>query len=151
MKYNTEIIVKVPRDEFISKFDNFENLRHWQQGLISAEHLSGSPGELGAKMQLNYDFGNRKMELIEIITKHNLPSEIHATYSAKGINNIQKNYFKRTSEGYTKWISESEFVPLNLKMRLLTFFMPRAFKKQSLKYMKDFKNFVENGISVQDA
>ncbi len=147
MKIITEIVVKIPRNEFISKIDNVENLKYWQSGFSSAEHLSGVPGELGAKMRLIYNFGNRKMELIETIAKRKFPEEFHANYTTKGMNNIQENYFERTSEGFTKWISKNEFLPLNFMTRLYTIFMPNAFKKQSEKYMQDFKNFAENAIN----
>lgn len=151
MKYTTEIIVEVPVEEFINKFDNTENMKHWQKGLVSAEHISGTPGEFGAKMKFNYKFGKRDMELIETITHKNLPHEFHGTYSAKGMLNIQENYFNTTANGYTNWVSKSEFIPLGLTMRIMTTLMPRAFKKQSLIYMKNFKNFAEKGISVNHA
>ncbi len=148
MLYTTEIIVEVPLETFIKKMDNPENMKHWQRGLTSFEHISGIPGEFGAKMKLNFKIGKRKMELIETITKRNMPYELHASYSAKGVNNIQKNYFEETPDGHTKWVSKSEFIPLGFTMKLLTAFMKGAFKKQSLQYMKDFKNFAEKGISV---
>ncbi len=151
MNYTTDIVVNLPIEEVIVKMDNVENLKHWQRGLVAAEHVSGIPGQLGAKMKLTYDFGNRKMELIETITKRNLPHEMHATYKTKSMHNSQENYFKRTSEGFTKWTSKSEFLPLTFFMRLMTIFMPSTFKKQSLKYMQDFKNFAENGTSVINA
>ena len=151
MKYTTEIKVEVPLDEFIRKMDNVENRKHWQRGLVSAEHISGDLGELGAKMKLNYKFGRREMELIETVTKRNFPKEFHANYTTKSMHNVQENYFESTNDGFTKWTSISEFLPLNLVMRILLFVMPSTFKKQSLKYMKDFKNFAEKGTSVANA
>ncbi|MEH6535505.1 MAG: SRPBCC family protein [Psychroserpens sp.] len=151
MKYTTEITVNVPLDEFIKKMDNVENMKHWQHGLIYAEHVSGDPGDLGSKMKLTYQFGKRKMEIIETITKRKFPYEFHANYTSKTVHNVQQNYFEKTSNGFTKWISKSDFLPLNLVMRIMLFMMPRAFKKQTLKYMQDFKNFAENGTSVANA
>jgi hypothetical protein len=151
MLYTTEIIVKVPLDIFIKKMDNIDNLKHWQRGLLSTEHISGNPGELGSKIKLNYKFNKRYMEIIETITKSNFPNEFHATYNGKGMNNLQKNYFTETADNYTKWTSINEFIPLNFSMRVMLFLMPSAFKKQSLKYMQDFKNFAENGTSVTNA
>ncbi|MGS2727831.1 SRPBCC family protein [Psychroserpens sp. BH13MA-6] len=148
MQYTTEIKVNVPLEEFIRKMDNVENMKHWQRGLVSAEHISGDPGQLGAKMQLNYKFGRRRMQLIETITKRNLPNEFHANYTTKSMHNIQKNFFEKTNDGFTKWTSKNEFLPLNLVMRILLYLMPSAFKKQSMKYMQDFKNFAEHGTSV---
>lgn len=151
MLYTTEIIVKVPLDVFATKMNNIDNMKHWQSGLQSTEHISGHPGELGSKIKLTYKFDKRNMEIIETITKSDFPNEFHAIYTTKGMNNIQKNYFSETSDGYTKWTSKSEFTPLSFAMRIMLFLMPSAFKKQSLKYMKAFKNFAENGTSVAHA
>lgn len=151
MKYTIETIIKLPRNEVIKKMDNTDNMKHWQKGLISAEHISGTPGEVGAKMRLNFKFGKREMELIETIAKRNFPKEFHATYDTKGMHNIQQNFFQQTPEGYTKWVSECEFLPTSFTLRMMTLLMPGAFKKQSKKYMADFKNFAENGISVANA
>uniref|UniRef100_UPI00404B7C87 SRPBCC family protein n=1 Tax=Gelidibacter sp. TaxID=2018083 RepID=UPI00404B7C87 len=151
MNYTTEIIVEVPLDTFVKIMDNPENMKHWQRGLISFEHISGTPGEFGAKMKLNFKMGKRHLELIETITKRNFPNEFHAFYSTKGADNFQENYFEETPEGFTKWTSKSEFVPLGLTMKLLTVFMKSVFKKQSLQYMKDFKNYAEKGISISNA
>lgn len=148
MRYSCEIVINRPVDEVISKLDSPQNLRHWQFGLISTEHLSGTPGELGAKMRLKYRFGRREMELIETVLKRAFPQEFHASYTTKGMRNIQKNYFRKTKNGHTKWISESEFQPTTMRMKAMLFLMPSAFKKQSLKYMSDFKDFVEDGKSV---
>ncbi len=148
MKYTTEIIIDLPRAKFVEKLDNPENMKHWQKGLVSYKQLSGIPGQEGAKMELNYDMGKRKLTLIETIIKRNLPYEFHATYDAKGVHNIQKNYFNDIGENTTKWISEAEFEFSGFLMKAMAFLMPGAFKKLSLKYPQDFKAFAEEGISV---
>jgi len=150
MKYAIDIIIEKPRDEVIKKMDNADNMKHWQKGLVAAEHISGTPGEIGAKMRLTYIIGKRKFELIETITKRDFPDEFHGTYSTEAMHNIQENYFEDTINGHTKWISVSEFKPTNFTMRAMIFLMPRAFKKQSKTYMKDFKNFVENEVSINN-
>lgn len=151
MQYTTEILIKKTIDEVIRKMDTVDNMKFWHIGLFSTEHISGIPREFGAKMKLNYDFGNRKMELIETITKQDFPNEFHATYNTNGLRNIQRNYFDSTPKGYTKWVCKNEFEPTTFKMNAMLFLMPRAFKKQTKKYMKNFKYFVENGISVANA
>lgn len=148
MMYTTEIKISLPIDQVIKKMDNVENLKHWQRGLVSAEHIIGAPGALGSKMKFNYRFGKRSMQLVETITRRNFPNEFHATYDTKGMHSIQENYFERTQEGYTKWVIKSEFLPLNFSRRLMIIVSPNMFRKQSKKYMQDFKNFVENGTSV---
>ena len=151
MKYRIEIIINKPLDEVIRKLDNVNNIKHWQRGLIGIEHISGTPGEVGAKMRLKYKMGKREFDLVETITKRNFPHEFHATYSTSTMKSTQENYFEETTDGSTKWISSSEFQPGNFIMRVMAFLMPGAFKKQSYKYMVDFKNFVENGSSVAES
>ena len=151
MKYSIDITIELPRDEVIKKMDNTDNMKHWQKGLVSTEHISGTPGDIGAKMQLNYKLGKREFNLIETITKNNFPEEFHATYNTKGMHNVQENFFEETPEAHTKWISKCEFVPSGFMMRVMIFLMPGAFKKQSMKYMVNFKNFAEKGTSVADA
>ncbi len=148
MKYSTEIIINMPREQVIEALNNPENMKHWQKGLIGYELLEGTPGSKGAKMKLDYAMGKRSMSLIETITDNNFPEEFHATYDTKGVHNIQKNYFLDWENNTTKWVSESEFQFQSVAMKLMGWLMPGAFKKQSLKYLTDFKNFVETGSSV---
>ena len=151
MEYTNEITINLPREAVIKKLDSTENMKHWQRGLVAVEHLEGIPGQLGAKMKLSYKFGKRDMELIETITKRDFPKEFHANYDAKNAHNIQKNYFEELPDGNTKWISHSEFLFSGFMMKLMGWLMPSAFRKQSLKYMEDFKAFAEDGTSVANA
>lgn len=143
MNFIAEIEIDLPRAEVLHKLTNTDNYRFWHDGFHSAEHISGEIGQFGAKMKLIYRFGNKQKIWIETITKRDLPFQMHANYSNDGLINFQRNYFNENSEGVTKWISKNEFIPTNLKMRLITIFMPDIFKKQILKQMKKFKKFAE--------
>ena len=57
-------------------------------------------------------------------------------------------FFEEIDNNKTKWTSKNEFIPTNFMLRMMTLLMPGAFKKQTKKYLNDFKNFAENGISV---
>ena len=149
MKYTTEVLIDLPREEFIKKLDNSDNMKHWMRGLVSYEHLSDNPGTEGAQMNMEFQMGKRNMKMVETIIKKNLPDEFHMTYDTKGVHNIQKNYFKEEG-GKTRWISESEFQFEKIGMKLMALVMPGAFKKQSKIIAEDFKNFAENGVSVLD-
>ncbi|NDV45115.1 SRPBCC family protein [Flagellimonas sediminis] len=150
MKYTTQILVDIPRDEFIKKLDNPDNMKHWQRGLTQYEQLSKNPGQEGAQMSLSYQMGKREVTLVETIIKKNLPEEMHASYDAKGVHNLQKNYFKDEG-GKTRWVTETDFQFSGFGMKLMGLLMPRAFKKQTLIYMQDFKKFAEEGISATDS
>ena len=152
MKYTTEVIVNVPREELVQKMDNPANMKHWQKGLLGYKLLDKeNPSQVGAKMELEYKRGKKSMILTETIVKNNFPSEFHATYDAGGVHNIQQNYFEVIDANTTKWRSESEFQFSNFMMKVMGFLMPGAFKKESQKYLNAFKAFAENGTSVSEA
>ena len=143
MKYSNEVIINLPLDKVIELFDSEENLFKWQPELISFEHFSGDKGEVGAKSKLHYKMGKREVEMVETITVKNLPKEFSGTYEAKGVWNEVKNYFEAIDENTTRWHSDCDF-EFSGFMKIMAFFMPGAFKKQSQKYLDQFKTFAES-------
>ena len=142
MKYTTEIDINQPVNKVVELFDNPDNMKEWMEGLQSFETISGTPGEEGAKAKLKYKMGKREIEMIETITKRNLPDEFTGTYEAKGVFNIVNNRFIPIGDNKTKYVTEQEF-QFSGFMKMMGMFMPGAFKKQSLKYMNAFKEFAE--------
>jgi carbon monoxide dehydrogenase subunit G len=103
MKYSTEIEINKPIEEVVAKFDNADNMSKWMEGLQSFEHLSGTPGQPGAKSRLKFKMGKREIEMIETINVRNLPQEFSGTYEAKGVYNTVRNKFVKISENKTKY------------------------------------------------
>lgn len=87
--------------------------------------------------------GKREIEMTETITVRNLPDEFSGTYEAAGVFNIVKNKFEKISENKTKYFTENEFQFKGF-MKIMAWIIPGAFKKQSMKYLKSFKQFAEN-------
>jgi len=143
MRYKTEVIINLPRERVIELFDSFENLKKWQEGLVSFEHISGDPGRPGAKTRLLYDMGRRRMEMIETIIERDLPDEFSGTYDASGVHNIVHNYFYDEGER-TRWVLDSEF-QFRSFMRIMSLFIPGSkFREQTRSSMEAFKRFAEN-------
>ena len=142
MKYTSEIEINKPIDKVIELFDNADNMSKWMEGLQSFEHLSGTPGQPGARSRLRFKIGKREMEMIETVKTRNLPDEFTGVYEANGSLNIVKNKFVKLSDTRTKYITEHEFQFKGF-MKFIAALMPMVFKKQSLKYLKAFKNFAE--------
>lgn len=141
--YTVEITIDKPRSRVVELFDNPDNLKHWMPGLVSFEPLSGKPGEVDSKARLTFMMNNRKLEMIETITKRALPDEFNGTYEAKGVFNIVNNRFIDIDGKSTRYVSEQEFQMKGI-MKLFAWIMPGVFKKQSMKYLTDFKAFVES-------
>lgn len=144
MKYTNEIIIDQPLSKVIELFDNPDNLKKWMEGCVSFEHISGIPGRPGAKSKLIFKSRNREREMIETVTVRDLPREFSGTYEIKGAWNLNKNFFHELPGGKTKWVAESEFEFSSFLMKMMGALMPGAFKKQSLKFMMNFKAFAED-------
>ena len=102
--------------------------------------MEGSPGQVGAKSRIKYNV--KAFELIETITVKNLPDEFSGTFEAKGMFNKINNYFTEEGPNKTTWTSVNEFVPSGF-LKILAWLMPGSFKKSSMKYLSNFKEFAE--------
>ncbi len=141
MKYKTEVMIDLPRDQVVAIFDDPDSLPKWQEGFVSMEHQSGEYGKAGMVSLLKYDNNGRKMELTETIESRNLPEAFIAIYETKGVWNRHENYFFDEGDK-TRYVTDTEFKCTGF-MRLFTFFLPGMFKKETLKQMNAFKTFAE--------
>lgn len=143
MKYEIEVKINLPREKVIELFNNPDNMKYWQPGLLSFEHISGEAGQVGAKSRLHYKMGKREIKMIETITVNNLPHEFSGTYEAKGVWNQVQNYFMDLDDNKTLWKSVNEFKGTGF-MKIMMFLMPGMFKKETCKYLLNFKEFAES-------
>lgn len=147
MKYSNEIIIDLPRDEVIKKFNDPDSAFKWMEGLQSWDVISGEQGEEGTKSKMVFKSRGRTMEMEEEITKKDLPDMMNFVFTAKGVTNWNDNRFESIDENRTKWVQSNVFKFKGM-IKVMAFFMPGAFKKQSVKYMNDFKQYAEKGVDV---
>ncbi len=149
MKYQCSIIIDLPLNEVIQKLDNPDHLKHWMPNLIRYEIVQGKPGEEGSKMKLFFKQGKKQMETTETIITNNLPDELVSTYEMKNVWNKQDNLFEKMEENKTLWTSHNVFKFSGLWMNLLFFFLgTNSFRKETMKFMRNFKLFAEQGVSL---
>lgn len=145
MRYQLELDIDLPRGRAVELFLDPDNLAKWQPDLVSVEHISGDgPRDVGAKTRQIHKMGGRDVEVIEIITAHNYPDEFSATYESDGVWNLIENRLLEASAERTHWVLQSELRCSSFVMRLMTIFLPGMFKKQTLTFMKRFKEFAES-------
>ncbi|MEN8839269.1 MAG: SRPBCC family protein [Flavobacteriales bacterium] len=142
MKYTIETTINRPKKEVVALYDNIPNLYKWMEGLESVKLISGEEGKKGAKTEMVFKTPKRVMTMTETILQNDLPDKMVTSYQADGVYNIIFTEFHENGEQTLyRTIQEFKFKGF---MRIIGFFFPKAFKKQSLKYMEDFKTFVEN-------
>jgi hypothetical protein len=151
MQYVTSIAIDLPRTRVIELFDDADNLPKWQRGLLSFEPISGEPGSVGSRSRLVFQMGKRQMEMIETITRRDLPDAFDGTYDIEGTHNIVQNRFYEVGPNQTLWESHNVFEFGSWPMKLIGLVFPGMFKAQSMKYAEDFKAFAERGVVVRQA
>jgi len=149
MKYELSIEIDLPLNDVADAFSDTNQLADWQRGFISITSTEGEPGKEGSKSELKYKMGKRKIDMLETITRNDLPDAFSAIYEARGVWNLQENTFTPITESKTRWTSRSEFVMQSIALKLFAILLPGMFKKQSYQYMTDFKAWVENDESVR--
>jgi hypothetical protein len=130
--------IELPRDDVVRLFDSSENMFHWQNGIQSFEHVSGQPGQPGAKSRMIYQQGNQRIELTETITTRDLPDEFCGIYAWDSGRNTLENRFLEWGPGTTRWESTCRYEMDTLLLKLKGFLMPGNLKKQNLKFMNNF-------------
>ena len=143
MRYTIEMEIAQPRATVVALFDDPDNMKRWQPGLVSFEPLDGEPGTEGARARLRYRMGKREMEMVETITERSLPDELVATYETGNVWNKVRNRFLEAGPETTRWILSTEFRFHGLLMRTMGLLAPWAFKRQSRQFMEQFKTFAE--------
>lgn len=144
MKFNCSVEIDLPVDQVTTLWSNPENLKHWQDGFVSMDQISGEPGEPGSKSKMIYGSGKRKIELVETIKTNDLPREFSGKYEAKEMVNLMTNRFQALGENQTRWEAEIEYIQFNGFMpKLMATLMPGMFRKQTQKWLDQFKQFAE--------
>jgi len=142
MRYTLSNTINKPLEEVIGKFKDPDGVKHWMEGLQKIEHISGTPGELGAKSDFYFLHKKKEMKISETILEQNLPKQIKFAYqSPMGYNEVEM-VFEKLSENSTTQTNNSYF-ELKGFMKIMGFLMKGMFKKQSLKFMTAFKSYVE--------
>ena len=145
MKFTCSVDIDLPRAKVVALFDNSENMKYWQDGFISFEHLAGIPGEVGAQSNITYKMGRKSMVLVETITENNLPKTFHGTYEGDFGKNTMHNFFEELGSDKTRWRAELEYLEANgIIMNLMTKVFPSIPRKQTQKWMDQFKKFAED-------
>ncbi len=144
MQFTCHTDINAPMHIVIALFENPDNLKEWQDGFISIEPISGTPGEVGATAKLRYE----KLELIETILRNELPKEFKANYEHKHMVNTMSCKFIKMDTGVTRLEQEIHYTKFNgFLPKLLVKLFPGIFKKQVQKWLNQFKTFVEKQSS----
>jgi hypothetical protein len=144
MKFTCTVEVDISPEQAAALFTDKSTLKDWQNGFVSAEPLSGTEGAVGSKAKLTYDTGKHRMELLETVKVNDLPREFTALYEHEHMTNTMTNRFIPLAGGGTRVETDIHYIKFNGFMpKLMSFIMPGMFRKQTQKWLDEFKAFTE--------
>ena len=145
MNYRCSVDIDLGIETVAKLWADERHFKAWQDGFQSIERLTGSPGAVGATSKIVYQQGSQRIELTETILSNNLPEEKKALYEHVHMTNTQITRFERITETKTRYISEVEYTKFKALMpKLMAKIFPGMFRKQSQKWMNQFKAFAES-------
>ena len=144
MEFTCSVTINQPIEKVTELFNNPDNLKEWQDGFVRMEHLIGEPGAVGSQTKLVYLIRGKEMELIETILVNELPFEFTGRYEAKTMVNTMKNTFTPLGDNQTQYDAYLQYTEFNgFIVKAMAFLMPGMFKKQTQKWLNQFKAFAE--------
>ncbi len=144
MKHKGSIDINQSLNKVAELFADPENLKEYQDGFLKKELISGKKGEVGAVSKMFYKHGNHDMELVETITKNELPYSFEASYHHKHMDNTMKCNFVTLSDNKTRYEFEYEYTRINWVMpKLMAILFPGMYRKPAEKWLRQFKEFAE--------
>lgn len=119
-------------------------LHEYQNGFQNKKTIQGEAGTKDAVSKMYYKMGNREMVLTETILANNLPDSFEAFYHHKDMDNTYKCTFKALSDDKTLYKTEVHYTRIDWFLpRLFAILFSGMYRKQSYRWMENFKNFVE--------
>ena len=134
MKFELEKVIERPRAAVAKLYADRPRIKEWLPGLVEYRHLSGEPGQPGAKAELVV----KRFTVVETVTDRNLPDSFsHSAEWGKNCIPIE-NIFEELSPSSTKWTLEAE-----IKGWIIGGILGGREEEFKSKYMEPFKKFAE--------
>jgi hypothetical protein len=146
MKYKCEVIVNKPKELVVELYRNPQFFKEWQDGFIDMTLPDKTDKKINYHAIYQYKvMGNKIINLEERILNDLLPDSFEATYSTDDMANSMKSTFIKSSPTSTKLIAELEYYYFEgILPKMMSIFMKWSFKKQTQKWLNQFKTFAES-------
>jgi len=140
MKFNCEVSISLPKLKVVELWKDEKNLVHWQDDFVGIDLISGEKATVGSQYLIRY----KKLELKETLLEYNMPDSMLGLYEHKMMSNTMKNTFSVINENQTLWKAEIEYTQIKGFMKIISKLFPSLFKKQTQKWLNQFKQFAES-------
>ena len=146
---NKKLIIEIEINSNLQKvvdtYVDLNSFSKWQNGFQSHQIIHGIYLQKDTKSKIIYKNRNNTIELIETILSNNLPNELEALYEHKHIINIATSKFIQINENRARLEYTVEILELRgFMIKIMSKLFPNMFRKQTKKWLENFKRLVEN-------
>ena len=145
MKITSQVTINCPLETVWRFFDNPDNLNKWLTNLERYEHLSGEPGQVGAKSKQTFKENGRTAVLFEEITERIEQQNFSGIFTAPNMmHSIIEITFKNMGDESTEVTSCQDMRMEKIIFRLITPLMKGSIQKRQSGDLENLKKAVEN-------
>lgn len=142
MKYEITVEIDQLLEPTVKELRSVDAAFKWMEGLKAFDLYEGELEEVGSVYKMVFDNKGKEQVMFETILSFNPPKEITMLYEMGGVKNECINLFiEQDGKTYYRMITSFKFP---FVMRLFMWMFKPMFKKQTLKSMIAFKEYVEN-------
>lgn len=143
MHCNSTTIINRSVKEVWQYFTDPNHLKEWLTGFERLEHLSGTPGTVGATSKQHYTINGKPFELLETITKRVEFRQFSGTMSNEMLHSTIHNYFTGL-EGKKTEVRSDTTVTFKGFMRVLSPLMKKSFQQRQDADLQKLKLAIES-------
>jgi len=144
MLTQSTVIIKKPIKEVWTFFKDPGNLKLWLGGFQRVEHISGTPGTVGAKAKHYFLEKGKELVLDEEIIEEIPEKKFVGTLDSSMMVNTITNYFNDLGNGQTEYSLSSDVQFKGFLWKQMGPLMKGEFKKRQEKDLKTLKEVLEN-------
>ncbi len=148
LSYYEEIIINSNIENVINLHEDPQYLENYMSGFISFQTVKGEVRKTGSISEISMIFNSnesvtRKIVMKEEVISNNLPNQKVVHLNTGSVKNIITYRFIKLDENKTLFFRDHKY-EFNTYMKVYSFFMSRKIKRESYRYLKNFKSFVED-------
>lgn len=140
--YEDEILVDKPVTESWAVIQDEEKLSEWLPGFQKMEHISGTPGTVGAVADVYFDTNGQKMTIRETITGL-VPNESISMSYTSDFMTMDYDMAMSSDNGKTKIQSSTKVRGNGLFSRSMVVLMAGSFRSQEESNLTNLKKTIE--------
>jgi len=147
MKYTVKVKSKSSVETLSKNLQDPSLFKDWMNGLTEYNIIEGEQEKPGCKTELVFTGQRgRSFSMVEKIISMDLPNEVVTSYETDGVyNECKSRFYKEESLSIYEMQTTFDFkFPANLYIWIFKY----AFKKQTLRGMTAYRNFIEDKLDI---